>query len=586
MKFTTLQKSGRDKPLLHAKQRTQQFPARLPAVVFPIVQAKLRIGAPNDRYEQEADRVAEQVMRMPDSEPAVTLLRGNPGTSPRVQRKCATCSVGGELCADCEKELQRQPDNKREEEDEIHTVQPIATDADLLLAAKADGQEQTPIRAETVDEIAGLRGRGRPLPREERNFMEARFGRDFGKVRIHTGPRAESLARQVHARAFAVGDDIVFGAGRFRLEQEASRRLLAHELTHTIQQSGVAARLSGQRLIQRAVCENVPPPSAMTCLQAVTSSGAPTVETIQFGLNGSNLAPADEATLESFLQRWHNAGATDPVRVDGFASCDGKPEANWILSCARADSVAAVLNAPPSGARGVPAPMLEVFANGETDQFSTTSLPPNRVVTISTNTPLGPPVSREPSILSWSTRNSSGTTAADNCCTLCPQNVGVGAVAGWLGNGIEHQALILDHDPAYSYDVKRTMDHRTWQRRAVLGIGFWTNIVTRPAGTPDDSHDQDECLTPVLPVAGNPYVYVWDGPGFMPPSPGDTSTDYVNMTNFIEFVRITRPDGTTYDDPLTLDWHTKTWISRSGAVWSVDVAQSSIGLGHLGSLNP
>lgn len=60
----------------------------------------------------------------------------------------------------------------------------------------------------------------------------------------------------------------------------------------------------------------------------------------------------------------------------------------------------------------------------------------------------------------------------------------------------------------------------------------------------------------------------------------------VNITNFTEFVRITRSDGTTYDDPLTNDWHTKTWISRSGAVWSVDVAQSSIDLGHLESLSP
>ncbi|HEY5895498.1 MAG TPA: DUF4157 domain-containing protein [Chthoniobacterales bacterium] len=581
MTFATLQNSGRTKRLPNAKKHTPRLSAQATEVEFPIIQAKLRIGAPNDRYEQEADRVAEQVMRMPDSEPEATFPSAHPASPPRVQRKCTACSVSGKLCPDCEKELQRQPDDKQEEESEIHPVRTIATDEDLLLAAKADSPSRVPMRTETVDGIAALRGGGRPLPPEERNFMELRFGRDFGNVRIHTGPRAESLARQIRAQAFTLGDDIAFGAGRFQPEQETGRRLLAHELTHTIQQSGAAARLGGQRLIQRAVCENVPPPSGMTCLPGLVSSGAPTVETIQFGLNGSTLSPTDESTLESFLQRWHNAGATDPVRVDGFASCDGKADANWMLSCARADAVAAVLIAPPSGTRGVPPAMLEVFANGETDQFST-----NRVVTISTNTPLGPPVSREPSILSWSTHSSSGTTAADNCCTLCPQNVGVGAVAGWLGNGIEHQALILDHDPAYSYDVKRTMDHRVWQRRTVFGVGFWANIASQPAGTPDDSHDQDECLTPVLPVAGNPYVYVWDGPGFMPPSPGDTSTDYVNITNFTEFVRITRPDGTTYDDPLTHDWHTKTWISRAGAVWSVDVVQSSIGTGHLGSLNP
>ena len=206
-------------------------------------------------------------------------------------------------------------------------------------------------------------------------------------------------------------------------------------------------------------------------------------------------------------------------------------------------------------------------------------------MTIRTDTALGPAVSREPWIAWWATRTS-GATAADNCMAMGPQNLGVGAVAGWLANGIEHQALIANHDPAYSYDVTRTMAHQAWRRRTILWAGVWSNIGSHPAGTPDDTHNQDECLTPVIPPAGNPYVYVWDGPGFMPPAAADQATDYVNITNFIEFVRIMRPDGTTYDDPETLNWHTKTWISRTGAVWAVDAAKSSIGLGHQASLSP
>jgi hypothetical protein len=178
MTFATLQKSDRNKRLANAKKHTPQLSEQVPAIQFPIIQAKLRIGAPNDRYEQEADRVAEQVMRMPDSEPGATFPSAHPANPPRVQCKCAACSVSGKLCPDYEKELQRQPDDKQEEEGEIHPVRTIATDEDLLLAAKADSPKQAPMRSEIVDGIAALRGGGRPLPPKERNFMEDRFGWD------------------------------------------------------------------------------------------------------------------------------------------------------------------------------------------------------------------------------------------------------------------------------------------------------------------------------------------------------------------------------------------------------------------------
>lgn len=95
-----------------------------------------------------------------------------------------------------------------------------------------------------------------------------------------------------------------------------------------------------------------------------------------------------------------------------------------------------------------------------------------------------------------------------------------------------------------------------------------------------------------MPYAGDPrgrqpVRFVFDGPGFRSaPSAADRSLDYVNIHNFVEFVRITRPDGTTYDDPLTLNWHSKTWISRTGTVWTVDTGKSRIGLGHQASLSP
>jgi len=85
-----------------------------------------------------------------------------------------------------------------------------------------------------------LRGPGRPLERATQEAMERRFGHDFGSVRVHTDERAAVAADSVHARAFTVGADVVFGAGEYRPGTFAGRRLLAHELTHVVQQRGAS----------------------------------------------------------------------------------------------------------------------------------------------------------------------------------------------------------------------------------------------------------------------------------------------------------------------------------------------------------
>lgn len=139
------------------------------------LQTKLPVGPPADRFEREADRVAEQVMRMPEADVAES-------SPPSIQRLPAG---GGEP---------------------VHTTLP--------------------------------RGGGRPLAAPTRAFMEPRFGADFGGVRLHTGVAAEHAASRLRARAFTVGRDVWLGRG----ESEGDRRLMAHELTHVVQQgSGRAA---------------------------------------------------------------------------------------------------------------------------------------------------------------------------------------------------------------------------------------------------------------------------------------------------------------------------------------------------------
>lgn len=189
------------------------------------IQAKLTVGAPNDKYEQEADRVADQVMRMPD--PTVTeqkqdnlLLQ-----TPVIQR----------VCPECEAELQRQPADEYAE--------------DKLLQAK-EMPGQTPEVGHGVEStINNLRGAGQALSPSARSFFEPRFGQNFSQVRIHTDAKAADTAKTVNARAFTLGQDIVFGAGEFSSGSSSGRRLLAHELTHVVQQNSDCHTGSIQRLV-------------------------------------------------------------------------------------------------------------------------------------------------------------------------------------------------------------------------------------------------------------------------------------------------------------------------------------------------
>jgi hypothetical protein len=158
-----------------------------------LLQAKLTVSDPHDVYEQEADRVADQVMRMRDPTSVTSL------TTTRVQR----------TCRECDDELMRS----------------------------ASPAESTPsVDAPTEHAIRSLSGSGSPLPDSVRGFMEPRFNADFSGVLIHDYAQGHDLARALNAHAFTVGRNVVFGEGRYAPHTDSGRRLLAHELTHVVQQ--------------------------------------------------------------------------------------------------------------------------------------------------------------------------------------------------------------------------------------------------------------------------------------------------------------------------------------------------------------
>jgi len=223
-------------PALLALQQTHgnQYVQRVVAGI----QAKLTVGQPGDKYEQEADRVADAVMRMPD---------------PRVQRQIEPEEEEEELiqtkplAEQITQRVQRQVEPEEEEEEELIQTKALEQITPSVQRQEEEEEEEIqtkPLPSQTSEVVSdvetsinSIRGGGQPLPGSTRAFFEPRFGQDFGQVRLHTGAQAAESARALNARAFTVGQDVVFGAGQYAPGTGDGRRLLAHEMTHVVQQT-------------------------------------------------------------------------------------------------------------------------------------------------------------------------------------------------------------------------------------------------------------------------------------------------------------------------------------------------------------
>lgn len=163
-----------------------------------IMQSKLEVGGSGDIYEQEAEAVADKVMRMP---------------APTLQQTCAPCAAGGPPCPKCQDEGKG------------------------LVQRKAEPTSGT---ASISDGFLHDLGSGPPLDPAARAFFEPRFRHNFSRVRVHTDAKSAESARAVNALAYTVGWDVVFGGGQYSPQGGSGRHLLAHELAHVVQQTGDA----------------------------------------------------------------------------------------------------------------------------------------------------------------------------------------------------------------------------------------------------------------------------------------------------------------------------------------------------------
>jgi hypothetical protein len=313
------------------------------------IQTKLKINKPNNKYEQEADRAADKVMRMP--KPKRSFVNGH---SSLVQWQAVE-----------EKEAGRTKRLQRQESEEEETAQ----------SKGASLQPQT--ASSTVESgIQSLKGGGQPLPESTRSFFEARFGSDFSRVRVHTNSQAVGTAKSINAKAFTTGKDIIFGAGQYAPGTHEGKKLLAHELVHTIQQS----RRSGT--IQRFdFCDTTDQCSARETGEKERSISSPmVVEKLSGSIEGllvGNFA-IGSATIKKDLNanvEWKSfqtgiaAHPGNDWEILGFSDCTGGVSINEPLREKRAQ---AVYNALANDARGKvtnfkKAPLRECMASDKTE---------------------------------------------------------------------------------------------------------------------------------------------------------------------------------------------------------------------------
>jgi hypothetical protein len=198
------------------------------------IQAKLTVGEPGDKYEQEADMTASKVMSMPET---------------AVQK----------ASEESEEKVQTQP--------LAASIAPIAQ-----MSAISEGDGKLPGN-NLESQLNSSKGSGSPLSENVRSFMEPRFGADFSQVRVHTDSTAVQMSRELGAQAFTHGSDVYFGAGK----SPGNNELTAHELTHVVQQTG-------------AVSKKDQP------IQRDTSTSSSTTGTPQSSADASSTPSTDQAT--------------------------------------------------------------------------------------------------------------------------------------------------------------------------------------------------------------------------------------------------------------------------------------------------
>jgi len=229
------------------------------------LQTKLKIGQPGDKYEQEGDRVADAVMRMP--EPGVQRqFEPEEEEEELIQTKVAVEQISPLVQRQIEEEEEEEPIQTKliSPEHPILQRQEEIEEQNEPLMTKGVSSGTQQVRNDLHSRLSQSKGGGKPLADADRNFMESRFGVDFSGVRLHTGSNAVQMSRELDAQAFTHGRDMYFGAGRYNPGTSSGKRLLVHELTHVVQQGQNDKSIPGH-------IHNVQTPSTLTIQKEVST---------------------------------------------------------------------------------------------------------------------------------------------------------------------------------------------------------------------------------------------------------------------------------------------------------------------------
>jgi pimeloyl-ACP methyl ester carboxylesterase len=223
--------------------------------VTRLIQAKLMVGPAGDRYEQEADRLADQVVGGQPSavSPTEGLRSGPPAQRQAEEEEEVQTKPLLQRQAEAEEEVQMLPSpDRRGAGGEVQMLpSPLRRGVGGEVQRRADGSFEA--GSELESRLAAHKGGGSPLPQDVRASMEPHFGADFSGVRVHTGGEAMQMNRELSAQAFTHGQDIYFGAGKYDIGSGAGRRLLAHELTHVVQQNGNVVRQEPGKVAETSI---------------------------------------------------------------------------------------------------------------------------------------------------------------------------------------------------------------------------------------------------------------------------------------------------------------------------------------------
>jgi hypothetical protein len=340
------------------------------------IQTKLTIGQPNDKYEQEADAMADKVVQhlsKPQTQVAITPLN--------VQTKCAACDQKEQVqqkeeveekelpkeklqkkpvfesnaeppdddkniqrkCVECEKEekLQKKIGRKEEKKDvgklqkkaifesnEKHqkdSIQPKCTKCEKedgkKIQAKPEANSSQPASSSIESSLNASKGLGNPLPTATRDQMENSFGADFSNVRIHNDSWAVQMSKDLNAQAFTHGSDIYFNSGKYDTNSDAGRYLLAHELTHTMQQNnGMVAKTPD--LMSPALPPLTMPVPEMPMPSAWSQNIYPPLQEVYFARKGVNLIaiPRTDTSVQQLAEFLFNiSDAAGEIQDDALA---------------------------------------------------------------------------------------------------------------------------------------------------------------------------------------------------------------------------------------------------------------------------